>query len=547
MSVEVLRSRADSSVARGNPRWVIAGHVARGTMRMAVIWGVVFGVFVLATIKAFVIGYPTLSDRMELANSLQSFAMLLGTPRHAETVAGFTMWRLLVAITIIGSIWGLLTSTGLMRGEEEAGRWEILMAGQTTKGWAAAQALLGLAGALVAMFLVTALLTVTAGRMPGARFPMERSLLFALAMVSGPAMFLAIGALASQMSATRGQAITIGTAILGASYLLRMVADSRSSLGWMRWLSPIGWVQELRPLRDPQPWALIPIVALVLICAGLTVLLAGRRDLNASFLREGEGRTGDGRWLLGPVSLVLRLSIRTALAWLAGLAAMGVIYGYLARSFASILASSPAITSMLGRLGVKRASEGFLGIAFFIFAIFIAIMAASQIASIREEEASGRLDNLLVRPVRRITWLAGRIGVSLSLVLLAGAAAGLSTWIGAASQHTGVSLPKLLEAGLNAAVPGIFVLGVGILVIGLRPRLGGAVAYTIVAWSFLADMLGAVVKGNSWLRDSSLFAHIELAPAAKPDWGTAAIIVLIGTGAAVAGAVAFQRRDIQYT
>jgi putative exporter of polyketide antibiotics len=133
------------------------------------------------------------------------------------------------------------------------------------------------------------------------------------------------------------------------------------------------------------------------------------------------------------------------------------------------------------------------------------------------------------------------------LVLLCGLAAGLFAWWGAASQHTGVALPKLLEAGLNATVPGIFVLGAGVLVFGLRPRLTATAAYGVVAWSFLVDLLGAVIKGNDWVRNSSLFTHMALAPAANPDWGTAAVIILLAVGAAAIGMAAFLMRDVEYT
>ncbi len=547
MSTTVDAARPLVPAGRGDPRWAIAAHVTRRAMRGAIIWGVVFGLFVFSTVAAFVSGYPTLSARLQVAHSLQSFSMLLGLPRHAETVAGFTSWRVLVIIFIIGAIWGLLTSTGLLRGEEDAGRWELLLAGQTTKRRAAAQALVGLGRAFAVMFVLTALLTVATGRMPAAHFTIGGSLLFAVALVSGAAIFLAVGALTSQLSATRGQAATIAAAVLGASYVIRMMADSRSSLGWMRWLSPIGWVEELHPLQNPQLPALVPMVALVLACSGLAVLLAGRRDLNASVLRENGSRFSDAWWLVGPTTLALRMSRGSALAWLVGIAGISAMYGSLLRAASGLLTGSPAITAALGKLGVRKATEGYLGVVFLMMAVLIAVMAASQIAAIRDEEASGRLDNLLVRPVRRVAWLAGRLGVSLALVLLAGLGAGLFTWLGAASQRTGVSLPKLLEAGLNATVPAVFVLGAGVLVLGLRPRSSAVVAYGIVAWSFLVDMLGALLKGNEWLRDSSLFAHIALAPAAKPDWGTAGIMVLLGVAAAAVGAAAFQRRDVEYS
>lgn len=546
MSSAIAAIRAIGRVERVDPRWVITRHVAGRSMRLAIIWGAVFGLFVFATVKAFVLGYPTLASRLELAQSLQSFAVMLGRPYHPETVAGFTSWRLLVAITVIGSIWGLLTSTGLLRGEEEAGRWEVLLAGQTTKRRATAQALAGLGIALLVMFLVIALITLAAGRSPGARFSTGGSVLFSVAMVSGAAMFLAVGALASQLSATRSQAATLSALVLGVSYVVRMIADSKSSLGWMRWMSPIGWVEELRPLRDPQLLALVPMVALVAVCAILTVILAGRRDLNASILRDEESRVSEARWLTGPTSLALRLSRPSALAWLLGIAGWAAMFGYLARSFATILSSSPAISAALRKFGVRGMTEGYLGIAFFLFILVIAGMAASQVSAIRDEEASSRLDNLLVRPVSRAAWLVSRFLISLSLIVFAGIAAGFFTWAGAASQRIGVSLTKMIEAGLNAAVPGIFVLGAGLLVLGLRPRRASMLTYGIVVWSFLANMLGSLIKGSSWLRDSSVFSHVPLLPAAKSDWGSAAVVVSLGLIAAAIGVVAFGRRDIEY-
>jgi ABC-2 type transport system permease protein len=545
MSAVLTRARPIEPAAAAEPRWVIARETARRTLRGAIIWGVVFGLFVLATAAAFAKAYPTVKERLELAHSLEMFSFLLGQPHHAETIAGFTMWRVTTVIAIIGGIWGLLTSTGRLRGEEEAGRWELLLAGRTTRRAAAAQALLGLGGALAGMFLVTALFTLAAGRVPGARFGLGGSLLFSVGLVSGAAMFLAIGALTSQLSATRGQAAMLAAGVLGASFVLRIAADSRAGLGGLRWLSPLGWIEELRPLRDAQPLALLPVVALVLVCAALAVALAERRDLNASILREREGPDREPRGLTGPTSLALRLTRTTALAWLAGAGVWVMLLSGLARSAASLLNSSPAIANTLGRLGIRKATEGYMGMIFLFVMVFLAVLAAGQIAAIRDEEASGRLDNLLVRPVRRLSWLAGRLGVSLALVLVLGLATGFFAWVGVATQHAGVALPKLLEAGLNATIPGVCVLGAGGLVLGLRPRWSAAAAYGLVAWSFLIDLLGALIKNADWLRDSSLFTHVKLAPSVKPDWGTAAVMVLLAAAAFAIGAAAFLKRDLE--
>jgi ABC-2 type transport system permease protein len=452
----------------------------------------------------------------------------------------------LTGVALVGAIWGLMTSTGLLRGEEDAGRWELLLAGPVTKRRATVEAVVGMGGAFGTQFVLTALLTIAASRMPAAHFSPGTALLFTVALEAGALMFLAIGALTSQLSATRGQALMIGAAILGGSYGVRIVADSSRALNWLRWATPLGWIEELHPMRNPQLVALVPIAGLVLVCVGLTILLAGRRDLGGSVLRESEGRPGDTRLLSGPTGLALRLSWLTAFAWLIGIASISFVEGSVARTASSFLASSPTIEAALGRLGIRAATLGYLGFAFFFIDLLLAVLAASQIAAIRDEEASGRLDNVLVQPVHRIRWLASRVVVSLLIIGLGGLTAGFATWVGTATHRTYASLPTLLAAGLNATIPAIFVLGVGVLVLGIRPRFCAAVAYAVVVWGFVIQLIGSVVRNLDWLRDTSIFAHVEPAPATNPDWGTGAIVVLLGVMMAVAGALAFQRRDIEY-
>jgi ABC-2 type transport system permease protein len=359
-------------------------------------------------------------------------------------------------------------------------------------------------------------------------------------------MFLAVGALASQVAATRGQAVRLSAVVLGVSYLVRMLADSRASLGWLRWLSPLGWIEELHALRNPQPVALVPIVALIIGCCVVALLLAERRDLGASLLHEGSVRWHETAWIGGTVRLAVRLTQSSAIAWLIGTAGLAFMMGAVARSASSILTASPAIAAALGRLGIGKATEGYISVAFLLFSVLLAVLAGAQIAAIRDEEAAGRLDNLLVRPVSRALWLIGRLAISLALLVLVGQVLGLMTWLGASSQRVGVSLPILLAAGLNATTPAVFVLGLGALVYAFRGSLAAPAAYAIVTWSFLVNLLGSFLKSLDWLRQTSLYTHIALMPSASPDWGSAAVLVGLGVVAALLGVTAFQRRDVEY-
>src|SRR5262249_7159271 len=300
------------------------------------------------------------------------------------------------------------------------------------------------------------------------------------------------------------------------------------------------------PLRGPQLVALLPMIGLIVACALATIWLAERRDLNASVLREGAVRHHETRWSLGPISLAIRLTRGAAIGWLLGIGAMAFTTGLVAKSASSILSSSPTIQAALGRLGVRKATEGYLGVSFLLIAVMLALLAASQVGAIRDEEASGRLDNLLVRPVSRPWWLAGRLIVSLALVIGVGLATGLVTWFGTSSQHIGVSLGTLLAAGLNASAPGVFVLGAGALVFAVRPALASPAAYAVVAWSFLVNLLGSFLKGLDWLRQTSLLTHIALAPSTAPDWQSVIVLVLLAVLGAWAALFLFAQRDVEY-
>jgi ABC-2 type transport system permease protein len=134
--------------------------------------------------------------------------------------------------------------------------------------------------------------------------------------------------------------------------------------------------------------------------------------------------------------------------------------------------------------------------------------------------------------------------VGAALVVVASALVGVTAWIGAESQRTGVSFGELIKAGLNVSPPAIFVLGIGGLVFGLWPRGAVGVAYGLVVWSFLVETFSAIFNSNHWLRDTSPVLHIAPVPAAEPNWMAAASLLGLGLLAAVGGIAAFGRRDL---
>jgi ABC-2 type transport system permease protein len=459
----------------------IARTTARRAARSGALWGALFGALVANEALGYRRNFPSAESREEFARSFGSNSGLeavIGPGRALDTIEGFVAWRMFGLLIIVGAIWGMLTATRLLRGEEEAGRWELLLAGRTTRRHAALQALTGLGAGFAALWTLTAACTVAAGTRPDVGFSVGASLFYATAATASAAMFLAVGALTSQLAPTRRQANGLAAAVFAVSYLARLIADAGVGLEWLRWAGPLGWVENLRPLTDPQPLALVPVVLFVAATAGAALVLAGRRDLGAAALARG-GPPRTSTHLLGSsLGLAVRLERWVAVAWITGLAMLALVFGVVARSAADADLDDAAVQQAVDRLGANGAgaAAAWIGYEFVFVSALVAYAAAIQISALRGEEAAGHLDHLLARRVSRDRWLAGRVGLAAALVVVAGLGAGAGGWVGLASGSGGdVGAAAMLRAAVNVMPPALFVLGLGTLLFGLAAN-GGLLA-----------------------------------------------------------------------
>ncbi|MCA1842082.1 MAG: hypothetical protein LC792_02620, partial [Actinobacteria bacterium] len=357
---------------------------------------------------------------------LAHYGAVEGEASADDTVAGYTAYKTLFTLIVLGAIWGLLLSTRLLRGEEDAGRWELLLAGRTTRAGATRQVVAALGAGLFALWLPTAVLAAAGGRSSTVGIGVGASVFFATAAVAAAAMFMAVGVLASQLVATRRGANLLGAGLLAGSYLIRMAADSDPTIGWLRWASPIGWIEELRPLTGSHWPAFLPVVALIAGAVISAVRIAERRDLGSSVFAERatpEPHTG----LLGsPSGLTLRLTWPQIATWTGALATTGLVLGLVTQSAGDSLQGSPTLERVITRLGATgRGAVTYLGFTF--------------------------------------------VAAGLGLVVGASLLTGIAAWVGAATQHAAVGFFDLAEAGLNVPPPAVFVLGIGALVYGLWP------------------------------------------------------------------------------
>ena len=520
--------------------------VARAARRGALIWGGVFALITWAEASQFAKEYPTAADRARLVKTMGSSVgidAIFGPSPRIDTVGGYVATHAIGVLGIIGAVWALLAATRLMRGEEDAGRWEALLAGATTRRRAVVLQLAGLGLGWLTLWSLTAAGYIVVAQVTDAGFPVTASLYAATTTVTAAGIFLVVGALTSQLAANRRHAAALAAAVFGAAYLLRVLAYSSTTMRWLHWASPLGWIDELRPLTGSHLFAWIPITTSIAVLVILTVLLGGRRDLGAGVLPTHDSRTSHTRLLTGPAGLAHRLGRGPMYGWLAGLATGGLLIGMIAKGTADIWANQAGglFVNLVGATGAKV----YLGMTYLLIAFLVSMAAAGQVSATREDEADGCVDHLLARPVARLRWLAGRVAVAVVHIVAFGVLAGVFVWIGAASTGAGLGFATLVAAGINVVPAGLFVLGVGTLAHGVAPRLAGPIAYGLVAWSFLVEIVGAGIGASHWLLDTSVLHHIARAPAVAIRWDSVTILVMVGVLAAAAGAIAFCRRDLK--
>jgi ABC-2 type transport system permease protein len=303
----------------------------------------------------------------------------------------------------------------------------------------------------------------------------------------------------------------------------------------------------MQPLYNSQPKWLIPIIGLVILLVALTIYLAGRRDLGASTFVDKDSAKPHTKLLSGPLLATIRLTRSASVAWLAGVATMAFFFGLLAKSASQALSQSSGLNREFGRVLHVSQSIGataFLGFIFFLLMIVIMSYTASAVSAMREDEAEGLLDNLLVRRVSRLQWLRDRLSIVIIVIVIASLLSTIGSWIGANSQHAGVAYHTLFLAGVNTISPAVFILGIAVFAMGVIPRLTSVLSYGVIVLSFLISLIGSGIKLNHWILDTSILQHVSLAPAVKPNWSSGIMLICIGLIMALIGSLVFNRRDL---
>ncbi|MFD9006512.1 ABC transporter permease [Streptomyces sp. NPDC059582] len=477
--------------------------------------------------------YGTAAQRADLLHQMaanSSLRALVG-PVFDDSLGALTAWRVGVYAGALAAVTSLLVVVRHTRDEEESGRQELVASGMVGRRAPLTAALLAaaVANALLAL-LVTAGLAGqgTAG-----------ALAFGLGLAGVGMVFATMAAIVAQLTESARLARGLTAAVLGAAFVLRAAGDSATDDGSSvaTWLSPLGWLENLRSFAGERWWVLLLFAAAVLVQGAAAYALAGRRDVGMSFLPTRPGPAAGRPATAG--ALAWRLQRGGVLGWSVGFLLAGIVYGGLTEGAADLVGDNDKAREIFERMGGHSAiTDAFLASMTGMLGLIAALYVVGSVLRLHGEETSGRAEPVLAGAVGRLRWAAGHLSVAFGGSALIMLFAGLGFAIGY-GKRTGPILGACL-----VQLPAVWVVGgLALLLYGLAPRFAPA-AWGVAGAVLLIGWVGPALDAPRFVLDLSPFGHLPKLPGGPMAW--APVLTLTGLAVVlVAGGLAgLRRRDI---
>jgi ABC-2 type transport system permease protein len=462
---------------------------------------------------------------------------MFGVPVALDDPGGFTVWRTGTVLAVLLAAWGALATTRITRGEEDAGRWDLLLAGPLTIAGVLRRQLAVLVAIMVAAGVAVAMALIAAGA--GASGALLQGCGLALIGVFG----VGVAAAAAQAFPARPAATGTALGVLAAGLLTRMVSDGFAGLAWLHWLTPFGLVELSGPYAAGRRLPLVVLACVDAATLAVAVLAAGGRDIRSGRIRT-RTRRPPRLLLLGSVTgFAMRRAVRATAGWSAALGAFFLLIGLVAASLTQLLRDNPRFAELAARAGfVDLASpQRYAAALFWLLALVAGGFVAVRLASFAADEAAGRLTLPLAGPVTRLRAVSAEMLAAAGGAVVLAVTAGTAIWAG----DSRLGFPAALAGAVNVLPVAAVSLGAAVCALGLLPRAVAAVGVLPAVGGFLLVTAGELVRVPAWLRWLSPYRHLAPVPATGVDWPGVGGLVAVALALGLAGLAGFRRRDLR--
>jgi ABC-2 type transport system permease protein len=322
-----------------------------------------------------------------------------------------------------------------------------------------------------------------------------------------------------------------------------MVADTADGRAWLDWLSPLGWLERVDAYAADRWSPLVLAGGFAGVLLTVAYALEGRRDLGAGLLRPGQG-PAHGGWLRTPETLAARLYAPAVLGWAAGLAVSSAVVAGIAADVATFAAQDRQTADLFARLGGSHElARSYLGGSYQFLGVLVVVVAVGGALGARREEATGRAEPVLSRPVPRPRWLGAFLAAGLGGAVCAATATGV---VGAAvaAAGRGGDPAGVLRAAANMLPAAVCFGGLACALVGLAPRVAAGVGLGLPVVTFLLEYFGRLAAFPETVLAVSPFHYVAAVPARPVDRTGAVVLLAAGVVLAVVGLTAIRRRDL---
>lgn len=485
--------------------------------------------------------YPTAAarqDRFDQVAEIPMF-MLAQSRAFATDLGALVAQEAFGGMTLAAAFGAILIVARHTRSEEQSGRRELL--GATVVGrhapLTAVLAVVWGAGVLLA-------LVGTAG-LVGVGLPVAGS--FALAFVACAAVWVSAGLAAILVQVTESARLAVAVTFL-AMYLGHLVrgisAVGGDELAWLGWLTPNGWLENVRPFAGERWWALLLAAGFALAFAGVGYALSVRRDLAGGLVPARPAAAEASPRLRGAFGLAWRLHRGMVLGWAFVIAICGLGLGYAGGTDAMRQYAQGAWLQEYARAMGASPSAAFFVYVAFLLGLVVSFHAVLTTLRMRTEESQGYAEAVLATPVSRARWAASHLafaaGSPVVLLAILGLGAGLGA--GLASGDIAGDVARMLGVTFGMAPAMWVMVGVTLVAFGLFGR-----ASVVIAWAALAVVIVAELAVHwglpEWVfRTVSPFAHVN--PFYDQTPVTYVVLTLVAGALVAAGLGCLRRRDI---
>jgi ABC-2 type transport system permease protein len=519
------------------------GPLTRFTLRRdrvrIVVWIASIVLLVVATVASIRGLYPNQSELDIAAKASEDNVAAIvfnGPPQGLNTVGGQVAFQTGSFGLVLMGLMSIFMLGRLTRGEEAAGRAELLRSLPIGPHAISVASMITVAAmnAVTGAFVILVLLALD--------LPAAGSFAFGISFALFGLLFVAITAVAAQITDNTRAVYGIGGFILGASFVLRAIGDVGD--GTISWLSPIGWAQKTRPFAGETWWPLAIVIAATAGSSWLAIDLSRRRDLGAGLIAPRRGPAHAARSLGSPLGLATRLQRGSLVGWTSALLVLAIAYGSIIDSINEFVQDNEALTDIIAAQGHGTLVEQYIAMSFRILALITAGFAIQSALRTRSEEASTHAEQVLATLVSRTRLAASHLVVAVAGTALAMFLEGVTFGVfAAATSGDADTIARSIVAGL-AYVPAVWVMiGVTTALFGIAPR-ASALPWAYLAACFVIGMFGQLLDLPHWVETLSPFQHVPQYPATDVRALPLVALTAFAVGLTALGLGAFRRRDI---